>query len=66
MNDTCNPNANLKQQPYRIYSILLPAVLLLFVLEAVFVFMSIPSLGSAATLVGPYNISKDIKLSPTK
>uniref|UniRef100_A0A6C0K4M3 Uncharacterized protein n=1 Tax=viral metagenome TaxID=1070528 RepID=A0A6C0K4M3_9ZZZZ len=55
MEDTCNPYAKLKLQPYRIYSILIPIVGLIFILESVFVFMSIPeSLGNALTLKGPF------------
>jgi len=55
MEDTCNPFAKLRLQPYRIYSILIPMVVFILILESVFVFMSIPeSIGNALTTMGPF------------
>jgi len=51
--DSCNPTRNLTLKSYRIYSILIPIVIFLFMLETFFVFMAIPSeLGDAFTIEG--------------
>jgi hypothetical protein len=57
--DTCNPNLKLKFQTYKIYSIIIPMLLMALVLEVIFIFMSIPtSIGNALTTAGPFPTSK--------
>ena len=58
MEDTCKPKAAQKLQAYRIYTIIVPAILMIFVLESVYVFMSIPAtLGTALSIKGPFTMS---------
>lgn len=53
MADSCQPNKNVKLQSFRIYSILLPCLIFIFMVECIFVFMSIPqNLGNALTITG--------------
>ena len=61
--DSCTPFSKRKLQTYRIYSILIPVVFMLFVLECIYVFMSIPSssLGNAMTTMGPYSSAAAMK-----
>jgi len=56
MADSCNPKRNFKLHDFRIYSILIPFVLMLLVLESIYVFMIIPSskLGTAETIMGAF------------
>ena len=55
MEDTCNPYAKLQLQPYRIYSIIIPLIVMVLILESVYVSMSVPeSLGTALTTMGPF------------
>lgn len=57
--DTCNPKAVLKYTNYKFYSGVLPSLLMFVVLEAVFIFMAIPtSIGNALTTAGPFPTSK--------
>jgi hypothetical protein len=59
MEDSCNPFAKTKMQSFRIYSLMIPAVLLVFILESIYVFMTIPeSLGTALTMKGPFPKAK--------
>ena len=59
MLDSCSPFANSKLQSFRAYSLLIPAVLLVFILESIYVFASIPeSLGTALTMKGPFPKAK--------
>jgi hypothetical protein len=51
--DSCNPTRNLTLKSYRIYSVLIPILAFIFMLESIFVFMAIPSdLGNAFTVEG--------------
>lgn len=61
-NDSCNPFLKTNLHSYRIYTVLLPILVMIFVLESIFVFMSIPvSLGTAVTTSGPYLLSEGLK-----
>ena len=52
MSDSCNPK--FKIYDFRIYSLLIPAVLILFALECIYVFMIVPSnIGRAVDTQGP-------------
>ena len=61
--DSCKPFSKAKLQSYRIYSILIPVVLMFFVLECIYVFMSIPSssIGNAISTIGPYSTAAAMK-----
>ena len=51
--DSCSPKSNLTLKSFRIYSILIPILTFILILEAIFVFMTIPdTLGSAVTIKG--------------
>ena len=51
--DSCSPMSNLTLKSFRIYSIVIPIVTFILILEAIFVFMTIPdTLGSAVTVKG--------------
>jgi hypothetical protein len=53
MEDTCSPGKNKKLQTYRIYSIVMPSILGLLIMEGVYIIASIPgNLGSALTIKG--------------
>lgn len=53
MEDTCSPGKNRSLQTYRIYSILMPSILGLLILEGIYVIANIPgNLGSALTMKG--------------
>jgi len=53
MSDTCSPGKNKTLQTYRIYTILIPIVLGVFILEAMYIIIFIPNtLGSAKTITG--------------
>jgi hypothetical protein len=53
MEDTCTPGKNKSIQTYRIYSIVIPAVILTVIIEAFYVIGNIPgNLGSALTIKG--------------
>ena len=53
MEDTCTPGKNKSIQTYRIYSIVIPAVILTLILEAFYVIGNIAgNLGSASTING--------------
>lgn len=54
MADSCNPRNKFKLYDFRIYSILIPIVLMLLVLESIYIFMIIPSskLGTAESIMG--------------
>jgi len=59
MDDSCNPFLKVKSHPYRIYSVVIPTVILIFILESVYVFLSIPAtLGTALTTLGPFSNPK--------
>lgn len=59
MEDTCSPKANYKFHSYKIYSIVVPILLMFLVLEVVFIFMSIPtSIGAVLSSVGPFSSAK--------
>ena len=54
MEDSCSPGKNKSFQTHRIYSIVMPSVLAILILEAVYVIANIPgNLGSALTIKGP-------------
>jgi hypothetical protein len=61
--DSCTPLSKLKWQSYRVYSILIPMVLMVFALECIYVFMSVPSssIGNAMTAMGPYSSAAAMK-----
>lgn len=60
--DTCRPNVRLPLQSYRIYSILFPIVIGLFMLECIYVFVRIPSnIGDSNTILGPYEIPGELQ-----
>ena len=64
--DTCNPEANFKFSSYKFYNTILPALVMFFILEVVFIFISIPtSIGSIVAAAGPFSTSK-VPLIPTK
>ena len=51
--DTCSPGKNKSLQVYRVYTILIPIVLTVFLLELIFILIFIPdTLGSSLTLKG--------------
>ena len=51
--DTCSPEKNKTLQVYRVYTILIPIVLAVFLLELIFILIFIPdTLGSSLTLKG--------------
>lgn len=51
--DTCSPGKNKTLQVYRVYTILIPVILAVFLLEVIFIFISIPdTLGSSLTIKG--------------
>ena len=51
--DTCSPGKNKTLQVYRVYTILIPVVLAIFLLELIFILIFIPdTLGSSLTLKG--------------
>ena len=51
--DSCSPMSNLTLKAFRIYSIVIPVIIFILILEAIFVFMAIPdTLGSALTVKG--------------
>lgn len=53
ISDTCSPDKNKTLQSYRIYTILIPIVLGVFILEAIFIIIFIPeSLGSVKSIKG--------------
>lgn len=53
MEDTCSPGKNKSLQTYRIYSIVMPSVVALLILEGVYILGNIPgNLGSAFTIKG--------------
>jgi hypothetical protein len=53
MEDTCSPGKNKSLHTYRIYSIVIPAVILTLILEAVYVIGNIAgNLGSARDIKG--------------
>lgn len=54
MADSCTPKKSFKVYDFRIYSILIPLVLMLLVLESIYVFMVVPSskLGTAESIIG--------------
>jgi hypothetical protein len=57
MEDTCKPKSAQTLQAYRIYTIIVPALLMIFILECVYVFMSIPAtLGTALSIKGPFTM----------
>ncbi len=61
-NDSCNPFLNKRLHTYKIYSILLPILIIIFVLESIYIFMTIPvSLGTAITTSGPHLLSEALK-----
>lgn len=51
--DTCSPQKNKTLHVYRVYTILIPIVLAIFILEVIFIFIFIPNtLGSSLTIKG--------------
>ena len=51
--DTCSPGKNKTLQVYRVYTILIPIVITVFLLELIFILIFIPdTLGSSLTLKG--------------
>ena len=53
MSDSCKPFKGQQIKPFRVYSIVLPIVLTILFVEAVYVFSSIPgTLGTALTVTG--------------
>jgi len=52
MQDTCKPGNNITLKPYRIYSILVPSLVFILMIEGVMIFMKIPvaGIGSALSL----------------
>ena len=57
-NDSCNPFVNKRLHTYRVYTVLLPVLVMVFVLECIYVFMTVPvSLGTAVTTTGPHSLS---------
>ena len=51
--DSCQPMKALKLKTFRIYSIIIPVLVFILIIEAVFVFMSIPeTLGNALSIKG--------------
>jgi hypothetical protein len=53
MEDTCSPGKNRSLQTHRIYSIIMPSVLGLLILEGIYIIANIPgNLGSALTIKG--------------
>ena len=57
-NDSCNPLVNKRLHTYRVYTVLLPVLVMVFVLECIYVFMTVPvSLGTAVTTTGPHSLS---------
>jgi hypothetical protein len=51
MKDTCTPANNFTLKTYRIYSIIIPALIFILIIEAIYVFMKLPStFGSATTM----------------
>lgn len=53
MVDSCQPNKNKSLKSFRIYSIVVPTLIFIVILEAIFVFMAIPqTIGNALTTTG--------------
>ena len=53
MEDSCAPTRNLTLNSFRIYTILIPTLIFILLLESVFVFMSIPeTLGNSLSIKG--------------
>jgi hypothetical protein len=53
MEDTCNPKPSLQINAFRIWSIIIPTMLFILMVECLFVFSMIPdSIGNALTLTG--------------
>ena len=51
MEDTCNPGKNKVLQSYRIYTIVIPCAVVIFILEAAYVLSNIPgNIGSSMSL----------------
>jgi len=51
--DTCSPEKNKTLQVYRVYTILIPVILAVFLLELIFILIFIPdTLGSSLTIKG--------------
>jgi hypothetical protein len=53
LEDSCNPNSNPSLHTYRIFTILVPCLLFILVIEIVWIFITYPqSIGNAYTIVG--------------
>ena len=50
MQDTCTPERNVTLKSYRIYSILVPSLVFILMIEGVMIFMKVPGMGIGSAL----------------
>lgn len=51
--DSCSPSSNASLNAYRVYSLVVPAAVLLLIAEGVYIFMKLPSnFGTSSTVHG--------------
>ena len=63
MEDTCSPGKNTKLYSFRVFSIIIPAELIIVFLEGLFIIGNIPaSLGTALTAKGQFTLPESKKI----